>query len=192
MRLARERTLGELRAIEASFGFPIGTTPQWRLDRALAGGGPLMDVGIYLLQSARLLTGEEPTHVSAVETKTDPRTFREVEETMTFQLTFPGGVLADCATTYKVPGMNRVVAFADRGTFGLEPAYNYGGNRGWRSDGAPLRFEQIDQFAAELDDFARCILEERPTKVPGEEGLKDVRVLMATYESAKLGRRLPL
>ena len=67
----------------------------------------------------------------------------------------------------------------------MEPVYNYGGNRGFRSDGKPLRFDEIAVFAAEMDDFARCILESKPTKVPGEEGLRDVKILMALYESAR-------
>jgi predicted dehydrogenase len=192
VRLVREKTFGELRLIDAGFGFPIGDPAQWRLNRTLSGGGPLMDVGIYALQSARMLTGEEPQSVSALETKTDPAKFRDVEESMTFELTFKSGVVAHCMTSYKVPGINRFTAYADRGTFGMEPAYNYDGNRGWRSDNAPLRFDSINVFAAEMDDFARCITENVPTKVPGEEGLRDVRLLMAIYEAARGGRTVRL
>jgi predicted dehydrogenase len=188
VRLAREQAFGAVRVIDAGFGFPIGDPAQWRLRKALAGGGPLMDVGIYALQAARMLTGEEPVQVSALESRTDPVKFREVEESMTFQLTFPGGVIANCSTTYKVPGINRFTAYAERGSFGMAPAYNYDNNRGWRSDGAPLRFQEIDTFAAEMDDFARCILEKRASKVAGEVGLQDVRLLMAIYESARTGR----
>jgi predicted dehydrogenase len=88
--------------------------------------------------------------------------------------------------------MNRVTAFAERGSFGMDPAYSYGGNRGWRSDGQPLEIEEIDMFAAELDDFATCIMEETPTKVPGEEGLRDVSIMMAAYEAARTGRTVTL
>jgi predicted dehydrogenase len=192
VRLAREGSLGAVKMIEAGFGYSIGDPNQWRLDRELAGGGPLMDVGIYALQSTRMITGEEPTRVSALTTVTDPVKFHEVEESMTFQLGFPGGVLADCRTSYRVRGMNRVTAFAERGSFGMDPAYSYGGNRGWRSDGQPLEFEEIDMFAAELDDFATCIMEETPTKVPGEEGLRDVSIMMAAYEAARTGRTVTL
>jgi predicted dehydrogenase len=191
-RLARERTLGDVRIIEAGFGFRIGDPNQWRLNRTLSGGGPLMDVGIYALQAARMITGEEPTQVSAMETKTDPVKFKDVEESMTFHLTFPNGVIANCSTTYRGSGMNRVRVYADRGTFGLEPAFNYGGNRGVRSDGAPLRFDEVDQFATEMDDFAQRIITNTPTKVPGEEGVRDVRILMAIYEAARTGRTIKL
>jgi predicted dehydrogenase len=188
IRLARERTLGTIKLIDAGFGFPIGNPTQWRMNKALSGGGPLMDVGIYCLQSARLITGEEPVSVAAQETKTDREKFRNVEETMTFQLTFPSGAMADCRTSYAVAGLNRVAVMTERGSFGMEPAYNYGGNRGWRSDNVPLRFDQIDQFGAEMDDFAVSIKSGTTSKVPGEEGLRDVRILMAAYEAARTGR----
>jgi predicted dehydrogenase len=79
-RLAREKVFGDVRIIDAAFGFPIGDPRQWRLRKALAGGGPMMDVGIYALQSARMFTGEEPVSVTALTTTTDPVKFAEVEE----------------------------------------------------------------------------------------------------------------
>jgi len=187
IRLAREEAFGPLRLIDAGFGFRIGDPSQWRLDRSLAGGGPLMDVGIYALQSARMLTGEEPTQVTAVETKTDPVKFHSVEETLAFQLTFPSGVAAGCLTSYNATGMNAFRAFGTTGAFGLDEAYGYSPPRGWRSDDAALRFDPVDQFATEMDAFARCILDGRPTSVPGEEGLRDVRIMMATYQAARTG-----
>ena len=96
IRLAREKTFGTMRSIQAGFGFKIGDPTQWRLKKALAGGGALMDVGIYALQACRLLTGEEPNLVSAVETKTDRVKFKEVDETLSWQMTFPSGVVASC------------------------------------------------------------------------------------------------
>lgn len=191
-RLARSNTFGATKIIEAGFGFAIGDPTQWRLDHALSGGGPLMDVGIYALQSARMFTGEEPVQVSALTTTTDPVKFKSVEESMTFQLKFPSGVVADCRTSYRVNGMNRVTVYAERGAFGMEPAYNYDGNRGWRSDRAPLQFPPVDNFTLQLDDFAQHIINGTKTSVPGEEGLRDVRILMAIYEAARTGRTITL
>ena len=192
VRLAREKTLGALKRIEAGFGFPIGDPSQWRLNHALSGGGPLMDVGIYALQASRMLAREEPVRVSAqAAPKRDPIKFKDVEETLTFELAFPSGLVSRCETSY-VYGVNKFTATAARGAFGMEPAFNYTGNRAWRSDGAPLRFDEIDVFAAEMDDFARCILDGRPTKVPGEEGRRDVRIMMAIYESARTGKAVAL
>lgn len=188
IRIAREKELGNLKIIEAAFGFVIGDPDQWRLKRALAGGGALMDVGVYLLQATRYLTGEEPVSFSAIETKTDPKKFAEVEETMAWTTTFPSGVVAYCATSYNIGLVSRFNVHTDRGSFGLEPAFNYGGIKGTRSDRKPLELPQVDQFGTEIDEFARCILENKPTKVSGEEGMQDVKLLMKIYESARTGK----
>ncbi len=192
IRIARQKEFGALRIIEAGFGFPIGPADQWRLKRALSGGGALMDVGIYALQATRYISGEEPILVSATETKTDPEKFKEVDESILWQARFPSGVLANCSTSYAASGIGRFRAHAERGWFGLEPAFNYSGNRGLRSDGKEINLPPVDQFAAEMDDFARCILNDEPTKVAGEEGLRDVKIMMAIYESAKSGRAVAL
>ena len=192
VRIAHERELGNLRLVEASFCINIGAPGQWRLKHALSGGGALMDVGIYALQASRYLTGEEPTLVSAVETKTDPVKFAEVDETMTWQAKFPSGTLSQCTASYNLPTVTRFRGIAERGWFELDPAFFYDGNRGRRSDGKEIALPSGDQFAAEMDDFARCILEDRQSKVAGEEGLRDVRIMMAIYESARTGRSVTL
>jgi predicted dehydrogenase len=192
VRLAREKVFGELNFIEASFGFAIGDPTQWRLNRALAGGGPLMDVGIYALQAMRYLTGEEPLQVSAIQSTTDTVKFSSVEESIVWQLKFPSGVLANGEASYRFNGLDRYNAYADRGWFGLDPAYNYHGLRGSRSDGQQIELADIDQFAAEMDDFAQCILNNRPSRVSGEEGLRDVKIMMAIYEAARTGKSLSL
>jgi len=192
LRIAKEKELGDVRLIESAFVFSIGDPTQWRLNRALAGGGPLMDVGIYSIQSAEMIAGAYPIAVSAMTTRTDPVKFKDVEESMTYELKFPNGISASCSTTYKVNGMNRTTAYADNGSFGLTPAFNYDNNRGWRSDNKPLAFPEVDQFATEMDNFADCIINNRPTSVPGEMGLRDVRTMMALYEAARTGRTIAL
>jgi predicted dehydrogenase len=192
VRLAREKVFGDLKLIEADFGFRIGDPTQWRLNRALSGGGPLMDVGIYALQATRYLSGEEPACVSAITTVTDPAKFKDVEESIAWQMKFPSGVLASCNSTYNFKDMDRYKVFAENGWFELDPAYVYGGIHGRRSDGEQIHFPSIDQFAAEMDDFAQCILNNQPTKVPGEEGLRDVKIMMAIYEAARTGKTVNL
>jgi predicted dehydrogenase len=81
---------------------------------------------------------------------------------------------------------------AEKGWFGLVPAYNYGGVQGRRSDGKPIDAPLVNQFAAEMDDFSQCILGNKPTIVPGEEGLRDVKIMMAIYESARTGKPVKL
>ncbi|EMI18387.1 oxidoreductase domain-containing protein [Rhodopirellula maiorica SM1] len=179
---------GPLHAIEAGFGFKIGDPNQWRLKADLAGGGALMDVGIYALQACRFLTGEEPVAVTAQETKMNPKKFAEVDETITWTMTMPSGVNCYCSTSYAFNGINRFNAYGQSGWLGLDPAYSYKGIKGESKDG-PIQFDQIDQFAAEMDAFAKCILEDRQSSVSGEEGLRDLLAIEAIYESIQSGKR---
>ena len=192
VRLAREKVFGDLSYIEAGFGFAIGDPTQWRLNQKLSGGGPMMDVGIYALQAMRYISGEEPVSVSAIASTVDKVKFRDVEETLVWQMKFPSGVLASGNTTYRFSGINNYTAHAERGSFGLNPAYGYGGIRGTRSDGEAIQLPGMDQFAAEMDDFAQCLLENRPTRVPGEEGLRDMKIITAIYEAARTGKEVNL
>ena len=192
IRLAREKVLGDVKIIDANFGFAIGDPTQWRLKRALAGGGSLMDVGIYCLQTTRMITGEDPAWVNASEVKTDAVKFKEVDETILWQAKFPSGVVSNSICTYSANGLAGFRAATTRGWFAMDPAYFYNNNRGRRSDGTEINLPSGDQFATELDDFADCIINKRPTKVPGEMGLADVKVLLAIYESIKKGRPVSL
>ena len=186
MRISREKQFGALKLIEASFGFKIGDPNQWRLKHALAGGGALMDVGIYALQGTRYVSGEEPVEITAFETKSDTQKFREVDETIFWTMKFPSGVMVNCGTTYNANGMNRLYAGYETGWSLLEPAYSYGGLQGKTSKG-PMDFPQVDHFASEMDDFAQCILQNKKSKVAGEEGLRDVKIVTAIYDSIKQG-----
>jgi len=191
IRLVRSHELGALRTIDAYFGY--NTQPSgWRLKRALAGGGPLMDVGIYALQATRYLTGEEPIWVSGLTTTGDAARFSEVEASVLWEARFPGGTVTQCGASYASASTGYVRAIGERAGFTLDPAFNYGGIRGQRSDGQAFDFPDIDQFAAEMDDFARCIQEDKPSIVSGEEGLRDVRIMMAIYQSARSGAPVDL
>jgi predicted dehydrogenase len=191
VRIARSRDFGALKLIDAHFGFSI-QPGVWRLNRALAGGGPLMDVGIYCVQATRYLTGEEPVSVSASLTRGDDNRFAEVEESIMWQTKFPGGALAHCSSSYSAAPAGYFRALAERGGFAMDPAFTYDGIRGTRSDGRPIDYPNIDQFAAEMDDFADCIANGMPTRVPGEEGLRDVQIMMAIYEAARSGKSVDL
>ncbi len=189
MRLAREKVFGDLKFIEAGFGFQIGDPTQWRLRKKLAGGGALMDVGIYALQACRYLSGEEPVEVTAQETKTDPEKFAEVDETISWSMKFPSGVLASAMTTYAFNGANFFTAMCKGGRFGMDPAYSYDGLKAWTSrPDVKVEFPAVDHFAAEMDAFAEAVLSDKPFAPSGEEGLKDLLVIEAIYKSIREGR----
>ena len=193
MRLAREKVFGNLKIIEACFDIKLSDDlTQWRLKKALSGGGTLMDVGIYALQATRYISGEEPILVSGMETKTNFEKFNEVDETVTWQAKFPSGVIAYCSASYNSSVVGGYRAIADKGWFELKPGFFYSNNHGLRSDGQEINVGQLDHFATEMDNFANCILTNTPTKVPGEEGLRDLKIMTAIYESIKIGQSVKL
>jgi glucose-fructose oxidoreductase len=187
--------MGPTRLIVAEAGFPIGDPGQWRLKRKMAGGGSLMDIGIYALQAARYLSGEEPVEVDAMvhSTPGDPR-FVEVEENVTFKLRFPSGILANCVSSYGV-GVNRFRVLKPGGAAELEPALSYSGlrMRVFRGNGVEERPQRVvDHFAAEMDHFSECVVNGTDPLTPGEEGLRDSRIMTAIYEAAQSGKVIKL
>ena len=192
IRLAREQELGPVKVVVADHGFNIGDPTQWRLKKALAGGGSLMDIGIYSLQAARYITGEEPAEINALmySTPGDVR-FQEVEETINFQLRFPSGALANCTSSYGFAGQNKYRVIATKGWFELEPATSYTGLRmKIRRNGATedRDLPQRDHFALEMDHMSECVMENKDPLTPGEEGLRDLRLMTAIYEAARSGK----
>ncbi len=187
--------VGTIKQITAEAGFSIGDPRQWRLDKKLAGGGSLMDIGIYALQATRYLAGEEPVEVTAMSFSTpgDPR-FKEVEETITFDLRFKSGMVASCLSSYGF-GCNRFRVYGTAGQIESEPFLSYEGNRLWQRKGGErklLDIEPVNHFAVEMDDFSRCVLEDKATRTPGEEGLRDLKIMAAIYEAAQSGRSIKL
>jgi predicted dehydrogenase len=189
MRIGQEQVFGKLKKLKAEHG--MGSTSGWRLDKELAGGGPLMDVGIYCVQAARYTTGLEPIAVRATEgPKTDKETFREVEESLTWQMEFPGGIIAECKSSYS-EGQNLLRGDAEKGWFELRPAYAYGGISGETSNGK-MNLEEVNQQALQMDDFARAIKNNSATPVPGEMGRQDVKILQAIYKAMETGKRVEI
>ncbi len=192
-RLGREKVFGQVRLIEASFGFKIGDPTQWRLKKSLAGGGPLMDVGIYCIQACRNVTGEDPVSITAqFGNITDKQKFAEVEETISWQMEFPGGAVSNSTSSYNA-NVERFFATADKGYFELSPAYGYGPLKGRTSKGE-LNLPVVNHQTAQLNGIGKAILEngQLPSHITGEEGLKDTRILYTIYEAALTGKKLSL
>ena len=190
-----KKEIGELKMLECGAGFSINPPNQWRLKMDMAGGGCLMDIGVYSLSAARYITREEPTEVTAqtYANRADPR-FKEVEEHCNFQLRFPSGVLASCTSSYSC-GLNRFHAIGTRGWAQCEPALSYRGVKyriQRRGNTEQPDLGDPNQFATEMDALARCIIENKEPKASGDQGLRDVRIMMAIYESAKTGKTVKL
>jgi predicted dehydrogenase len=191
MRLGQNRILGSVNRVIAKHSMDVGDKNQWRMDKELAGGGPLMDVGIYCVQGVLYTVGELPTSVSArFLPKKDPEKFDAVEEGIEWELDFPGGTKAICESNYR-KGADLLRAETESGWFELQPAYAYGGLKERTSEGHMI-IPAINQQAAQMDDFALCIQNNRETRVPGEMGLRDMQILLAIYQSARTGRKVEL
>ena len=192
----KNKQFGQIKLIESVNGQRQGDPSQWRLNKKLAGGGALPDIGLYCLNTARFLLGEEPFEVSALlySTPNDPR-FREVEENVLFQLRFPSGALVNAACGYDFHDSKRYRAHATLGWLEMSPAYSYEGLQlhTSRADGQQEHTEQIklpnkNQFVTEMDYFADCVKNNLEPWTPGEEGWQDHRLMEAIYEAARAGK----
>lgn len=188
MRLGQKQAYGKLTSLDTANGFTWGgNSDSWRLKKAMSGGGALMDMGIYAIQGSRYTTGMEPIYVTATEKKTRPDLFGEVDETIYWELEFPDQFVATGKSSYNA-NWSYLKAVAEKGTFEISPAYGYSGITG-NTPAGRMPFPQINQQAAQMDNFADCIHQKRPTIVPGEEGLKDMLVIDAIYKSIASGKK---
>lgn len=185
MRLGQQEVFGPVTVVEASFSFTSRDTDAWRFSKEMAGGGSLLDVGIYAIQGARYTTGEEPARVRASAYNTRPEIFTEIYETILWDMEFPGGTVSSHSTSYS-GNVNRLYMMSTNGWAEIDPAYSYGGLSARTSEG-PMELPQVNQQALQMDDFARCIEEDEQSRVPGEEGLRDMKVIEAIYRSIDAG-----
>lgn len=194
--LVKSGFVGRPTLITAEHGF-FAQPGQWRLDRPMSGGGSLMDIGIYSLNAARYLAGEEPVELVATEwtDKKDPR-FRTVEDRIDFQLKFPSGVIANCVSSYS-SGHNAFRVTGTKGWVGMEPATSYEGQRLFTRVGGDAQEVSVptprkNQFVAQLDHLPESVLTGIPLRASGEEGLRDMRLIEAIYRSARERRAVSL
>ena len=152
-----------------------------------------MDLGIYCIQSARYVLGEEPIAVTAqFGTVHNKQIFTETEESISWQMEFPSGATANCNTTVAY-NTDRFYASADEGSFELSPALSYGPFKGKTSE-KELKFPVINQQQTQMDEICKVILENKklPNHITGEEGLKDIKVINAIYKAAVTGKKVNL
>lgn len=194
MRMIRDGDLGQTRVIENVAARPIdleNPADQWRVKRDLSGGGSLMDIGIYALNGARYLTGEEPIEITAaIHNPEGDERFREVEDVVAWSMRFPSGITANCATGYSY-NANRFSVHGSEASLTLEPATDYYRHnlritRQERREEPQI--EEQNQFALEMDHLSEAILDDTEVKTPGEEGRQDVRLMLAIYEAAESGQ----
>jgi predicted dehydrogenase len=196
----RSQALGPVGVVEAANLQSQGNNGQWRLKKAMAGGGSLVDVGIYCLNSTRAVLNEEPSEISATiwNPPGDPR-FTEVEDTVSFTLRFPSGAIANCSTSYSIYGAQGLRLYGPQGSLILENAFGYDGQQlNWahQIQGVKSVVREVrsakNQFALEMDHMADSVMRNVTPHTPGEEGLQDHRVIEAIYQSAQSGQPVKL
>jgi glucose-fructose oxidoreductase len=199
MELMRRGAVGQLRLLRSEQSYRMGPTSpgeNWRVNRALAGGGPLEDYGIYGLQAALYLSREMPESISATAFRPtgDPR-FAEIFAHVSSQLRFPSGAVAQLATSYDSAGTNFVHARGTTGALIMDPATSYSGQKMTLEGRERRELSPGDpsvQFVRQLDHLADAIRDDTPIRTPGEMGLRDVRLIEAIYASAAAGRTVKL
>jgi predicted dehydrogenase len=189
IKLIRDGKLGKIQSISSANGFNI-KPGEWRLSKEMAGGGPLMDVGVYSLNACRYLTGEEPAGLQGYSSVIDhDGRFKEVEENLSWSMKFPSGIVATCTTTYGANMPGSYTVYGSSGYLHMEPAFGYEGiHLTAHIHGEPAT-DQLEnekdpaQFLREGEYFADCINSGKEPKPNGEEGLRDMKLMMEIYAS---------
>ncbi len=194
IKMRNEGAFGKVLFFQGLSGFRIGDPNQWRLDKKLSGGGAMMDIGIYSVNGARYMIGEEPVWVTAQETKTDPIKFKEgIDETIQFQFGFPGGAVASCLSTYSLNNLDRFFLDGEKGFAEMQPSTGYGPIKG-RTHAGELPHPHVTHQTIQMDEMSAIILQDKQPEVPvdGEEGVKDLKIIDAIYQAAKTGEKIML
>jgi predicted dehydrogenase len=193
---ARRGRLGELRFFTSDFAQQVVKGNIRVTESAANGGGPVYDMGVYCINAARGLFGAEPTHVrAAIASRHEPR-FEKAEEMTTVVLTFPEERIASFVVSFGAADISRYTLVGTKGTITADPAYEYAApiklDINIKGKSRERRFPKRDQFAAEIDYFSNCILKDQEPEPSGIEGLADLRVIEAIYESARDGKVVTL
>jgi predicted dehydrogenase len=194
IRMRKEGEFGKILFFQGLSGFRIGDPSQWRLNKELAGGGSLMDIGIYSINGSRYMIGEDPVWVTAQETKTDTIKFKEgVDQTIQFQLGFPGGAVASCLSTYDMNGLDKFYLNGEKGFAEMQPSTGYGPIKG-RTHKGELDQPHMTHQTVQMDEMSDIILNGKQPIVPvdGEEALKDLKIIDAIYEACRSGKKISL
>lgn len=192
--LAHSGKLGDLRYFSSEFSQQV-SQGNIRLDDELT-GGPVYDMGIYCINAARAAFAAEPTELIAAATRPRDRRFREVPDTVSVIMKFPGERIASFTCSFGAADRSTYAVVGTKGSITLDPAYEYTEGLAYtlRTNGRTRerRLEKSDQFAPELIYFSDCILQDREPEPSGEEGLADVCVIQAIHQSLESGRWVPL
>ena len=190
--ILRKKQLGDIILID-THNVQNQRAPNIRLSKALA-GGPLGDIGVYCINACRYLSGEEPVEVTAqVYQPKDEARFAEVPRDYVFTMSFPSGVHASCVVSFGASGSRHYRVLCADGYLDMARPYGYRGQelRTYQQQKETKHdLSAVNHFAAQMDHFSQCILDNTDPLTPGEEGLRDHKVMAAIEEAARSGRRV--
>ena len=190
-KLIHSGQLGKIDVIHTAFHelHVAGRSLPWLLEARTAGGGPLMDLGVYCVNTSRWLVGQDPVEVSAYSWKKDATRFRDVEEGISFRMHFASGLVVQGSSTYSSVLSSFLFVQAGHGWACLAPAFPFDEERRLTGEIAgkwfERKFELMDEFAPELDAFATAVRTGKTVEPDGRQGHRDMLILGAIYESAE-------
>ena len=197
-KLVNSGKLGRLRHIFSTYTEIVDPVKakRWQLNPQLAGGGSLMDIGIYCLNSMRRMAGSSPLDATAMAWTDDPKRFNGVEDSIAFRLTHPAGLVCQGTSSYSAQAASFLQVHGDEGWAALNPAFAFEEERRLfgriRGRWFEQKFKVIDEFVLELDAFSDCVLRGRDPEPDGMEGLRDMATVEAIYRSARENRTVPV
>ncbi len=189
--IINKKLLGNVLKASCGAGYVENRTNHWKQNKSM-GGGVLYDMGVYAIQGARLGTGMEPVAIVSAKTSTTrPEIYKNgLDETVVASLEFPGGVIADIKTSFG-ENINYLDVTCEKGVIKVAPYQAYAGVKAISPLGEINHPYQVPwQQAKQMDDDALSIVQGKPMLVPGEEGLRDIRIVEAIYQSAGTGQRV--
>lgn len=192
-KLIQQQQFGKIQKISCGAGYRESRTDHWKQKKEM-GGGVLGDMGVYAIQGARFGAGTEPVAVVSAKAYTNrPGIYKNgLDEIVEATLEFPGGVLADIKTSF-AENINFLNVKMERGELNVSPYQAYAGVRAKTPQGEIYHDYKVPmQQVRQMDNDAQSIMDNKPMLAPGEEGLRDIRILEAIYKSAATGQRVSL
>lgn len=190
-KIVQEQTLGKVLGLDCAAGYRENRTDHWKQKREM-GGGVIYDMGVYSIQGARLGAGMEPVAVNSAKVWTErPDIYKDgLGEIVEAELEFPGGVIGTIKTSF-AENVNFLNITCEKGKIEMAPFSAYAGNKGKSPLGEiNFPFQQPMEQVWQMDNDAQAIMDGKPQSVPGEEGLRDIRIVQAILESAEKGTRV--
>ena len=192
-KIVKDKSLGKITKVSCAAGYVDNRTNHWKQNKAM-GGGVMYDMGVYPIQGVRMGTGMEPIAVVSAKTSTTrPEIYKNgLDETAIATLEFPGGIMGDIKTSFG-ENINFLNINCEKGEIKIAPYSAYAGVKGSSPLGEiNFPYNVPYQQAKQMDDDCLSIMNNKSMQVPGEEGLRDIKIVEAIYKSAGTGQRVPI